>query len=702
MLHLSALIDVWTVSTSILDIVTDVLVCKQFYENDYRIYFILSMTIFCAASAAYAFLFVATYVAENRGVLTRMVVFLAALPFSQLLPIFHWLESFHIETIDKMLWKTKILVPTVALAASSGCSKVEDQLWTMLQSAYTRHAGFMAEAIMEALPQAALQTYAAATGAATTIITVVSIILSALVIVSKGYILAYSIEPMVAVFNASCIAHDIFTIFANTSWLATRSDVDPIGKWLLFFLFWALVTLVIGLACAHLFIVCDDHLKQYRSQISRPQLSIAGSPVWFELYVVRGLALFCTYLPAMAIFVTARLVALPLFVFRSLDAKHALHYEFYAFIFRQWLTGPNFVLRLEALNEIISAAHRSAPALNRAIRANPDPLEHRAVRKRWINALATPKEWRAAIFRRQGAIRWQQHNHTADINFEQEERRLDIQATENEKFPKSNICRRLLHRFWHHVLSESDREVANDLWHNLLDRSDILSFYDRSSGDLGGAPANLSLLKYPFQTFLILLGSSSLILGLLIFLIFLPFAIAFHALGALYAPFRLFAILIYPNDQPKNVIGITLTVTMLIVSVPLLVLAPNVHRFRVSRDRLTSTRNLPEFIYDNKRIRGIVCRRYLAKRARHAIRENILNRLNGSSDVTDYILDSFLGGDHFFKYDFAGLALWQLYSFHKAHDDFLHKKIPIFHHQDQQKEKLAEDTVSMVSSSFID
>jgi len=387
--------DAFTVSFSLLDIMTDVLVCIEFYQNDHMVFFWASIIIFCIAQLSYAFLFVGTWAAEHRNS-SKIFIFLAVLPVGQLIPVFVWLESFRIPIIDTCLTKLQ-LKPTglseqrdVALGHTDGntdgntdgsgrqpsqrsqpsadataplsVAGDEDSLWAYIQQKYTAHAGFLAEAFIEAIPQGVLQVVAIILLHDTTGLNVVSILMSISVVASKGYLVAYSIHRPSFIFNYLCIAGDSFNLFATATWLFmiptvareanNDDDDDGLGLGLLgggghydFFFnlsdtnsiaWWCMA--VVGMAmCAYGgffllgFTMIDDHLKLL---FPDRYVGFKVTSVAFNIYFVRLMAWCLAIVPCSVVYLTAKLSLLPVCLFNSLDPEHASHSSFYKPLFR--------------------------------------------------------------------------------------------------------------------------------------------------------------------------------------------------------------------------------------------------------------------------------------------------------------------------------------------------------------------------------
>jgi len=362
--------DAFTVTFSLVDIMTDVLVCIEFYQNEHMIFFWCSIAIFCIAQLSYAFLFVGTWAADHRNT-SKVFIFTAVLPFGQLIPVFIWLESFRIPWIDKCL-TTLQLKPTglseqrdVALGYTDGTGRRpeavesvsesaadEDSLWAYIQQKYAAHAGFLAEAFIEAIPQGVLQVVAIILLHDTTGLNVVSILMSISVVASKGYLVAYSIHRPSFVFNYLCIAGDSFNLFATATWLfmiptiaQEGNDDDAGAHYSDFFLslsdsksvaWWCMA--VVGMAmCAYGgffvlgFTMVDDHLKLLFPN-RYPGFEVRS--VGFNIYFVRFMAWCLAIVPCSVVYLTAKLSLLPVCLFNSLDPEHASHSSFYKPLFR--------------------------------------------------------------------------------------------------------------------------------------------------------------------------------------------------------------------------------------------------------------------------------------------------------------------------------------------------------------------------------
>ena len=214
--------DTLTAFLSLSDIAADVAVAVEFWHDERYVFFYVSVAIFALAQAAYSFLFVASYGAHlSNG--KQLTTFILAIPFAQLVPVFTLIESFHLPSVGAAL-RAAGLRPT---ATDEPVATDMDSLWTLLQRKYHAHAGFLVEALVEALPQCTLQIAAVVLAHESSALNILSIILSLSVICSKGWLAAYSLHRPTFVFNSLCIAADVASCFATAAWVAASWLAPP-------------------------------------------------------------------------------------------------------------------------------------------------------------------------------------------------------------------------------------------------------------------------------------------------------------------------------------------------------------------------------------------------------------------------------------------------------------------------------------------
>ena len=375
--------DLLVVFFSLCDIFLDLAVCQQFYAHDQMEFFYISVLIFILAQFSYCFLFVATW-GKDLSPSMKMILFIVVLPFGQLIPFFTWVESFRFQWIDDIL-EDAGLRPTAVGGTARDREREEDEinsggdmLWGYIQTKYQAHAGFLAEALAEAIPQCILQTIAIiSTGEASSLF-IVSITISICVISSKGYLVSYSIHRPTFIFNFLCIAADCFGLFSTCAWLFDRNggivsivfsdkfqlpDDNLEAAWLILFGAGCFL-LILGGLCLVVFSMLDDHMKTFNEN-RWGQFDIDN--VAFDLYFVRTLAWIVSVIPVCVVFLTSKLTLIPICLFNSLDPEHAQNYTFYSALFK-FLKLYKTDMRIAETNKFILECRRKVPELTRTMK----------------------------------------------------------------------------------------------------------------------------------------------------------------------------------------------------------------------------------------------------------------------------------------------------------------------------------------------
>lgn len=154
----SALYDIFTVVLFTGDVVLDILITVEFYNNGESTFFWGSVVIFAVAQIAYCVLFMHVFIGDDRGMVALFVTFVMLLPFAQLVPFIMYLSSFDCRVLDNVL-KCLKFDPD-----SSGTKEKIDpdkEPWkAFINSKIAQHGGFLAESIVESVPQSLLQLIA--------------------------------------------------------------------------------------------------------------------------------------------------------------------------------------------------------------------------------------------------------------------------------------------------------------------------------------------------------------------------------------------------------------------------------------------------------------------------------------------------------------------------------------------------------------
>ena len=399
----SAAYDAVQAATSVVDVATDVAVLETLARSkDDEPFFLASLLVFALAQMSYAMLFVVAYGRKKKTVKARVALFLAALPLAQLVPLFVWIESMGFGAVDRML-RFVGLEPTSATHAwspvpldESGVGRAGDdddpgQLWTLVHKKMRSNAGFLVEAVAEAIPQALLQvTYVATRGHASPLF-VASILLSVFVIVSKGYLFAFSIDTATFAFNVLAVVADVTSMFAcflfafgpggglqgpwtesptplltleafrsspaSTATTTTSRLYHMWGSALA----WMLACMGVFTFFVTLFANCDDHLKfRMGAQQRGPRLEMTTESALFEFWLTRLLGWVLVVIPVCVGATLVKVSAAGLWWHRSVDPGQALHPAAYravhAFLGRAHGLGGELNHRLVELNRMLAWA----------------------------------------------------------------------------------------------------------------------------------------------------------------------------------------------------------------------------------------------------------------------------------------------------------------------------------------------------------
>lgn len=211
------------ISTS--DIVTDLLVVREFYlAEKWAVAYVATIILVCA-QIFYLMFFYGIYIDDSEKLngkhCKQTIIILLMLPFGQLVPLFMWIEAHRFGWLLKVMEYIGLMVRDRPEAYGEG-----DDLLVWIQNTFRKHGGFVIEAFLEALPQSILQMVAILYYQEATTLSICSIILSMTSVASKGIIMSYSMNWHSFVFNSVCFAADIFGIFASLSWVFYKNNQD--------------------------------------------------------------------------------------------------------------------------------------------------------------------------------------------------------------------------------------------------------------------------------------------------------------------------------------------------------------------------------------------------------------------------------------------------------------------------------------------
>lgn len=610
--------DLLIVGFSISDIFLDIAVCYQFYTQKRMAFFYMSVAIFFFAQFSYCFLFTATW-ARHLSPLKKVAVFICTLPLGQLIPFFTWIEAFRFSWIDNSL-KWLGLKPTACRGAAHDMQSEEDgyhggdYLWGYIQTKYQAHAGFLAEALAEAIPQCILQTVAIITSGESSDLFIISITISICVISSKGYLISYSIHRPTFIFNFLCIAADCFGLFATCAWLfdgdggITNSlssskfqlpDDSVSASWLILFLVGCMLLLLGGL-CLVVFSMLDDHLKTFNESMWG-HFDIDN--VFFDIYVVRLLAWIVAVIPVSVIFLTSKLTLIPVCLFNSLDPEHAQHYTFYSSLFR-FLTLYKTDMRIAEANKFILQCRRDVNSLSLAMLRRPIEWhngQRRSPADRRQQELKALRLWLSRVGVEKGARR-KASSYQANSS-QSESGDDDISALQEaiaralaESFDDTSARAAVRNA---HVNYAMQSQYAR-LKRKLSKRSSI--FYELFTDNPDAGDYNTSHLT---KATLFYVGMVFMWVGLIAVVMLVPCFLLSSVLGVLFPIIQLIRSLSTSPASSISFVAFFLTVAYSCLIVLLLCMIPLVGEFQLFRTDIVDLKGFPPIFYEVDTVREL-------------------------------------------------------------------------------------------------
>eukprot|EP01083_Nonionella_stella_P283467 964925_1 len=360
---------------SVIDIFCDVYVTIQFYRKGHLIFFWISIFILFLAQISYTLLACfslepvpdphATGSWQERQWKRQkkyIQLFIIILPFGQLVPLYLMIANAFPDTFDKfyaymgyrnLLHQMKQNLFQVQQTTKSKhrikrraarTQTQEDPLSLYIRHKMMSHLGFCIESLIEAVPQSILQMVFlimySSNSESVSLINFISIIMSMIVVTSKGTILSYSIYRSAAIFNFLCFAIDIFGIFCVVSWLfcadpSMHEQEDTLFEYTLYgykmwsasyYYFMILQSIFKCLALAATCAVCAAVSYSYESYGNHPWRQ------WGEIVMVSGIVTL-VFFPIALLCLMVRFTLLPLLVLRAFDHSQNKSFLYYNTIF---------------------------------------------------------------------------------------------------------------------------------------------------------------------------------------------------------------------------------------------------------------------------------------------------------------------------------------------------------------------------------
>eukprot|EP01083_Nonionella_stella_P170970 583009_1 len=145
---------------SILDVITDIIVCIGFYQNDRMILFGISITILCLALVAYDTVFVMKF-SQMSGICRDIGLFVCLLPISPFIPFMFYFAGSREKQVSQFI-ETHWFFKRDNLVAMEfpGGDVFEDttELRKFMDNKIKKHIGFILEALVEVFSRDLQQT----------------------------------------------------------------------------------------------------------------------------------------------------------------------------------------------------------------------------------------------------------------------------------------------------------------------------------------------------------------------------------------------------------------------------------------------------------------------------------------------------------------------------------------------------------------
>ena len=133
---------------SILDVVTDIIVCIQYYQNDRMIFFGISISILMLALIAYDMVFMINY--HNEDKLYRVILlFFAMLPLSPFIPFIFYLSTDPQSKFSKFMENNCCF--DIKVYNRIYKNKNTSKLKQFMEEKLVKHLGFIVEALVEGI-----------------------------------------------------------------------------------------------------------------------------------------------------------------------------------------------------------------------------------------------------------------------------------------------------------------------------------------------------------------------------------------------------------------------------------------------------------------------------------------------------------------------------------------------------------------------
>ena len=142
--------DVLTATISLLDLITDICVLIQFWNDEQYGFFYTSLAILCFAQFSYSFVFTALYSEESKF-LTNIAMILLFMPLGPLMGFIMYFTSDRDTKLSKLIHK--ICCFRINFDSNVPINPNAPKLRQWMQKKIIKHIGFIIEACIESFPE---------------------------------------------------------------------------------------------------------------------------------------------------------------------------------------------------------------------------------------------------------------------------------------------------------------------------------------------------------------------------------------------------------------------------------------------------------------------------------------------------------------------------------------------------------------------
>jgi hypothetical protein len=330
--YLNQVYDILSFFLSIFDVISDILITREFYLQERWSFFYISVAIFFIAQLCYSCLFLALY--DDAGSIWQKIIqFCMIFPIAQAVPAIIWLQSFNFAWLDKLFRLLKLRVHKPPATPSVQPNKLK----AFINRKLLTSGGFLVESVVESIPQCLLQMVAIVTLGFSQLSTLqlVSFLLSLISIASKSVVGSYSFHYPTFIFNIFCFITDLFAVFCLVSWLFLPitpeiSHLAPLNSlWYIkeTILISIILTFLLSLAVMAIADGIHSGVIHWRNLLQRSfHVKVLGSAA----ICMAGLLLAG---PFLCFIEATKFALLPLLLCQPIEQKFARFYSYYVHLF---------------------------------------------------------------------------------------------------------------------------------------------------------------------------------------------------------------------------------------------------------------------------------------------------------------------------------------------------------------------------------